>query len=180
MQDSNSINVMVVDDSLVIRGIIVRMIDGEPGMQVVASVADGAKALARIAQGDVDVVVLDIEMPVMDGLSALPQLLKASPNTKVIMASTLTEKNADISLKALALGAADYLPKPSSTKDISGVGGSNDFRQELVSKVSSLGIMARRKAGRSRMPASGPPPRRRARPPRRRSRRSRCCSIRGR
>lgn len=148
MQDNNTINVMVVDDSLVIRGIIVRMLEGVDGIHVAASVADGEKAVARAKQGDIDVIVLDIEMPVMDGLTALPKLLAVSPNSKIVMASTLTEKNADISLKAMALGASDYVPKPTSTKDISGVGGSDDFRHELVSKVRSLGIMARRKSGR--------------------------------
>lgn len=141
------IAVMVVDDSLVIRGLISRMIKETPGLEVVASVADGAQAVKQIEKLEVDVVVLDIEMPVMDGLTALPKLLKARPNVKVIMASTLTGPNAEASMKALALGAADYIPKPSSSKDVSGVGGSDAFRHELISKVQGLGIAAKRASG---------------------------------
>lgn len=142
------IAVMVVDDSLVIRGLISRMIKGTPGLEVVASVADGAQAVKQIEKMDVDVVILDIEMPVMDGLTALPKLLKARPNVKIIMASTLTGPNAEASMKALSLGAADYIPKPSSSKDVSGVGGSDAFRHELITKVQGLGIAAKRAAGR--------------------------------
>ncbi len=143
----NDIAVMVVDDSLVIRGLISKMIDATDGMSIVASVPNGEQAVNQVDRVDVDVVVLDIEMPVMDGLTALPLILKKKPNTKVIMASTLTTPNASASMKALALGAADYIPKPTSSGDISGVGGSDTFKHDLVSKVEALGIVARRQAG---------------------------------
>lgn len=133
------IAVMVVDDSLVIRGLISRMLSGLDGIEVVASAGDGAQALKRLSTMAVDVVILDIEMPVMDGLTALPQMLAMKPKLKVIMASTLTGPNAEASLKALSLGAADYIPKPSSSRDISGVGGSDDFRRDLIAKVEALG-----------------------------------------
>ena len=108
---------MVVDDSVVIRGMISRWLDALPDMQVVARCRDGQDAVNTISRVAVDVVILDIEMPVMDGLTALPQLLAAAPKTKILMASTLTRRNASISIKALTLGATDYVPKPEATKD---------------------------------------------------------------
>jgi len=139
------IRVMLVDDSAVIRGLIAKMIAPDPEITVIASVADGAQAVKRMGQRDIDVIVLDIEMPVMDGLTALPKLIEVDPNVKIVMASTLTEKNADISLKALEAGAADYIPKPTSTSNISGP---SSFRQELLEKIKILGATARRDAGR--------------------------------
>jgi two-component system, chemotaxis family, protein-glutamate methylesterase/glutaminase len=92
--------------------------------------------------------VLDIEMPVMDGMTALPLLLRADPGLKVIMASTLTTRGADIALRALRLGAADYVPKPSA------VTGDETFRRELVEKVKGLGRMRRRVIQPAREPAA--------------------------
>lgn len=143
----NDIRVMLVDDSLVVRGLISRMIRATPGMYVVASVGDGAKAVEEVKRRDVDVIVLDIEMPVMDGLTALPEIIKIKPKVKVIMASTLTGPNADASIRALSLGAADYLAKPTSSKDVSGVGGSDTFRRDLIAKIQALGYVARKAAG---------------------------------
>ena len=90
------------------------MLDADPAVQVVARVANGQLALDELKRTPVDVLVLDIEMPVMDGMTALPLLLRADPGLKVIMASTLTTRGADIALRALRLGAADYVPKPSA------------------------------------------------------------------
>ena len=143
--DENVIRVMLVDDSAIIRGLITKMIAPDPGILVTASVANGAQAVKRITARDIDVIVLDIEMPVMDGLTALPKLLEVDPNVKIVMASTLTDRNADISLKALEVGAADYIPKPTSTTQIVGA---SDFRRELLEKIKTLGAAARRAAGR--------------------------------
>lgn len=87
---------MVVDDSAVIRGLITRMLEGDDDINVVASVGNGQLAVNQLerSKGHIDVIILDIEMPVMDGLTALPLLLKTDPNIKVIMASTLTKRNA--------------------------------------------------------------------------------------
>lgn len=131
------IRVMVVDDSAVVRGLITRMLEEDPGVLVVASVSNGQMAISALERHAVEVAVLDIEMPVMDGLTALPKLLQIDPDLKVIMASTLTLRNADISLKALEAGAADYIAKPSSSRDIAG--GAGDFRRDLVGKVKALG-----------------------------------------
>ncbi|MGP1394733.1 MAG: protein-glutamate methylesterase/protein-glutamine glutaminase [Inquilinaceae bacterium] len=137
---SGPIQVMVVDDSAVIRGLISRTLEEDPAIRVVTSVSNGELAIGAIARHAVDVVVLDIEMPVMDGLTALPKLIAASPRTKIIMASTLTKKNAEVSLAALAAGAADYVSKPSTNQEINS---GNDFKAELTAKVKALGAVAR-------------------------------------
>ncbi len=103
---------MVVDDSVVIRGLISRWIASESDMVVAASLRTGLDAVNQIERVNPDVAVLDIEMPELDGISALPQLLAKKRNLIVIMASTLTRRNAEISFKALSLGASDYIPKP--------------------------------------------------------------------
>ncbi|WP_181703210.1 protein-glutamate methylesterase/protein-glutamine glutaminase [Chthonobacter albigriseus] len=144
---TNPIRVMVVDDSVVIRGLVGRWIDEEPNLAVVASHRNGRLAVEDVIRSNPDVVILDIEMPDMDGLTALPLLLEKKRDLVVVVASTLTRRNAEISLKALSLGAADYVPKPENN---SGVTTSVDFRRELVDKVVNLGQRARsRAAGRS-------------------------------
>ena len=144
---------MICDDSVVIRGAIARMLEADPGIQVVARVANGQLAVEELKRTRVDVVVLDIEMPVMDGMTALPLLLKADPGLRVIMASTLTTRGTDIALRALGLGAADYVPKPSSIGSID----DERFREEIVSKVKGL---ARLRHGATPNPAAAPPTRR--------------------
>ena len=127
---------MIVDDSAVIRGLFTRVLESDRDIRVVASVADGALALKAIERTDVDIVVLDIEMPNMDGLTALPKLIEAKPGLVVIMASSLTERNAEISLRALRMGATDYVTKPSSREAMRGA---DDFKHDLVAKVRALG-----------------------------------------
>jgi len=141
---------MVCDDSAVIRTAIARMLDSDSGVQVVARAANGQAAIDELRRTPVDVVVLDIEMPVMDGLTALPLLLRADPDLRVIMASTLTTRGAEIALRALRLGAADYVPKPSSVGSVSDEG----FRRELLEKVKGL-TRLRRRAAQPGVPATG-------------------------
>ncbi|MBL6936516.1 MAG: chemotaxis response regulator protein-glutamate methylesterase [Alphaproteobacteria bacterium] len=126
---------MVVDDSAVVRGYIVRLLEQEPGIEVVATCANGQIAVQQAARTPPDVIILDVEMPVMEGLTAVPKLLAACPGTKIIMASTLTQRNATVSIEALAKGATDYIPKPSTA----GISTNNDFRRELIEKVTGLG-----------------------------------------
>jgi len=102
-------------------------------------IATAGSPVDDVVRSNPDVVVLDVEMPEMDGITALPLLLKAKPGLVVVMASTLTRRNAEISLKCLSLGAADYIPKPESN---SGVTTSADFRAEVVQKVKTLGQRA--------------------------------------
>ena len=138
---SDPVRVMVVDDSAVVRGLVTRMLEEDPSFSVVASVGNGQMALNALERQSIEVVVLDIEMPVMDGLTALPKMLQIDPDLQIIMASTLTLKNADISLRALEAGAADYIPKPTSSRDISG---GSDFKHELLDKVKALAARRRR------------------------------------
>ncbi len=142
-QRHEPLRVMVVDDSAVIRGLISRWIEAEPDLTVAASVRTGLDAVNQIARVDPDVVVLDIEMPDMDGITALPLLLEKKRNLVVIMASTLTRRNAEISFKALSLGASDYIPKPESTREISAA---DIFKRDLIEKIRHLGARLRRPA----------------------------------
>ena len=133
------LRVMIVDDAVVVRGLMSRWLE-EAGFQVVASLRTGRDAVAQIDRVNPDVVVLDVEMPELDGISALPLLLEKKRDLVVIMASTVTRRNAEISLRALALGAADYVPKPETNR---GITTSLEFRRELIEKIRHLG---RRKA----------------------------------
>ncbi len=144
--------VMLVDDSAVIRGLLARTLGADPEVEIVASVRDGQAAVLRVARHDIDVVVLDIEMPVMDGLTALPKLLAASPGVKIVMASTMTRRNAEISLKCLASGAHDYIPKPTSGGELTRAA---DFKRDLLEKVKALGAAKR---GRPAQRAPSPDP----------------------
>ncbi len=139
--ETDPIRVMIVDDSVVIRGLLGRWVDSEPSLAVVASHRNGQQAVDDIERSNPDVVLLDIEMPIMDGMTALPLMLKKKKDLIVIMASTLTRRNAEISLRALSLGAQDYVPKPEST---SGVTTSVDFRRELIDRCKNLGMVAKK------------------------------------
>ena len=144
---------MVVDDSAVIRGLFTQVLESNDEIEVVESVGDGALALKALDRSKVDVVLLDIEMPNMDGLTALPQMIKAHPDLTVIMASSLTERNADISLRALRMGATDYVTKPSSRQALRQA---DDFKRDLVDKVIALGSRGGPRAGRkSPKPVNG-------------------------
>jgi two-component system, chemotaxis family, protein-glutamate methylesterase/glutaminase len=138
------ITVMVVDDSAVVRGLVSRWIDEEPGLKVVARHANGKLAVEDVVRSAPDIVLLDIEMPVMDGLEALPLLLRARPGLRVLMVSTLTQRNAEISFKALALGAIDYVPKPDTNREITI---QPDFRREVIEKIKVLGPLGLRRKG---------------------------------
>jgi two-component system, chemotaxis family, protein-glutamate methylesterase/glutaminase len=145
------IRVMVVDDSAVVRGLIVRILKTEPGIEVAASCSNGEMAIVQAARKPLDVIILDIEMPVMDGLSALPRLLQVNPSARIIMASTLTQRNAAISLKALSLGATDYVAKPTTDR----LNASEEFRRDLLGKVVALGRIKRSANARSAPSAVG-------------------------
>jgi len=135
------LRVMVVDDAVVVRGLFAHWIEAEPDFELVAALRNGREALDRLERADPDVVVLDIDMPELDGITALPLLLRSKPGLLVIMASTLTRRNAEISLRALALGAADYIPKPETTRDAATA---LPFRRELIDKIRGLGARLRR------------------------------------
>ena len=135
------IRVMIVDDAVVVRGLFARWVEAEPDLEVVASLRTGREAVNQVERADPDVVVLDVDMPELDGLAALPLLLEKRRDLVVIMASTLTRRNAEISLNALSLGAADYIPKPASNREVTG---SPSFRRDLIEKIRQLGLRSKR------------------------------------
>jgi len=145
---------MVVDDSAVIRGLTSKILASDPNISVVASVGNGQMAIDSLARNDIDVIVMDIEMPVMDGLTALPKLLKVKTDVRIIMSSTLTVRNAETSMRALELGASDYIPKPTATRDISG---GEEFRRDLLEKVRTLGASRPKRGARALAPAAASP-----------------------
>ncbi len=137
-----TVRVMLVDDSAVIRGLITRALTADPYIEVIATASNGQMAVDMVALHKPDVIILDIEMPVMDGITALPRLLREWPQGKIIVASTLSVRNAAISLQAMELGAADYLAKPSArdTEQLA------LFYRELTDKVKALGGVSARTA----------------------------------
>jgi len=137
--------VMLVDDSPTVRMVTKRWLETESDIEVVASCRNGLEALTGLRRNRIEIVILDIEMPQMNGLQALPEIFKVSPDVKVIMSSTLTTRNADISLKCLERGAADYIPKPSNGAELSNA---LEFRRELVEKIRALGQSQRQAQGR--------------------------------
>jgi two-component system chemotaxis response regulator CheB len=145
---------MVVDDSAVIRGLLTRFLEADPEISVVASVSNGQMAIDKLDRTDAEIVVLDIEMPVMDGMTALPLILRKKPGIQVLMASTLTRKNAEVSLRALSLGAADYVPKPSSTSEIHSA---DSFKIELTGKIKAIVEACRGGRARAPRPATAGP-----------------------
>jgi two-component system chemotaxis response regulator CheB len=136
----DTIRVMIVDDAIVVRGLLVRWIEAEAGLQVVASLRSGREAIEQVERTNPDVVILDVDMPDIDGITALPRLFEKKRDLVVIMSSTLTRRNAEVSLRALSLGATDYIPKPETNREITN---SVAFRRDLIEKIRALG--ARRK-----------------------------------
>ncbi len=142
---------MVVDDAVVVRGLLARWIEAEDGLQIVGSMRSGREAIEQLERTNPDVVILDIDMPDTDGITALPRLLEKRRDLVVIMASTLTRRNAEISLRALSLGAADYIPKPQTTREITI---STSFRRELIDKIKALASHRKRIAPAAARPSA--------------------------
>ena len=141
---SNPLRVMLCDDSAVVRGALARLLESDPAIRIVARVGHGRAALdamERAAPADrAEIILLDLEMPVMDGMTALPLLLKCLPRPVVIVASALTQRGASQTMAAMGAGASDYIPKPSAAQG-GGSGGMADpaFRAELLAKVKGWG-----------------------------------------
>ncbi|MEP3524194.1 MAG: chemotaxis response regulator protein-glutamate methylesterase [Hyphomicrobiales bacterium] len=129
------VRVMLVDDSAVVRGLMNRWLSAEDNIEVVSRCHNGLHAVREIKTVQPDIAILDIEMPEMDGLEALPLLLQASPKTRILIASSLSQRNAEISLTALSKGAHDYIPKPSTNSDLTT---SAEFRVDLITKINAL------------------------------------------
>jgi len=149
----NAIKVMVVDDSAVVRKVVGAMLDGAPGIQLLHAVADPLLAIERMKQQWPDVIVLDVEMPRMDGITFLRKIMAERP-TPVVICSTLTDKGAETTMAAMAAGAVSIITKPKlGLKDF--LTGSAD---ELVAAVRAAAqVNVRRLAARASAPASAPP-----------------------
>ena len=130
------IRVLVVDDSVLSRRMISDALAPDPGIEVVGTAADGKIALAKIAHLAPDLVILDVEMPEMDGLQTLKAIRKDYPKLPVIMFSALTARDSAESLDALALGANDYATKPAATGGLAAA--MEQIRGELAPKIKSL------------------------------------------
>ncbi len=126
----NPIRVLVVDDSAFMRKVISDLINQAPGLEVVGLARDGADALKKIQELKPDVITMDIEMPVLDGMSALERIMQTNP-VPIIMLSSLTREGAEKTFKALELGAVDFIPKPSGqiSLDI------DKIQNQLVEKI---------------------------------------------
>jgi two-component system, chemotaxis family, protein-glutamate methylesterase/glutaminase len=127
------IRVMIVDDSITARTVHSRIVEGDPAMSVVAIAGTAEQAIALLGAVQVDVILLDLEMPGIGGLDALPKILEISRGGRVLVVSSQTQSGAEHTLSALSLGAADTMPKPSSG------GFGNDYRGSLLEKVRALG-----------------------------------------
>src|SRR5215468_3225763 len=114
----DKIRVFLVDDASVIRRLVTNALNQDPALEVVGTAADGQMALARLDDLQPDVVVLDLEMPVMDGLQTLVALRKTRPRLPVIMFSRHTQRGVEATVRALTLGADDYVPKPGDGLDV--------------------------------------------------------------
>ncbi|MXO89365.1 chemotaxis-specific protein-glutamate methyltransferase CheB [Altererythrobacter aquaemixtae] len=124
---------MVVDDSLTVRTALTRLIADQPDLEIVGKKSSAELALQALKKTPADVVLLDLEMPGMGGLKALPDILATQNNVQVLVVSTLAEEGAEPTLKALSMGAADTMPKPRSG------GFDTEYRETLLAKIRILG-----------------------------------------
>ena len=128
--------ILIVDDSAVMRSLLRSVIATDAGMEVAGTAADGASALSALAVSAPDLVLLDVEMPVMDGLVTLKHLRERGLKMPVIMCSSLTQRGAKVTIEALAGGASDYVAKPSG--QASREEATRALAQELIPKIHAL------------------------------------------
>ncbi|MCA9115599.1 MAG: chemotaxis response regulator protein-glutamate methylesterase [Planctomycetaceae bacterium] len=128
--------VLVVDDSVIVRGLLTRALESDPFIRVTGTAMHGEAALVWLEKNTADVVILDVEMPVMDGLTTLEILRKEFPSVRVIMASTMTQTGAETSVKALSLGAASCIAKPVTSSMAESI---RQLSTELLPQVRALG-----------------------------------------
>ena len=149
------ISVVLVDDSAVVRRMLAHIISADPDVEVVGSASNGKKAVDAVESLKPDVVVLDVEMPVMDGIEALTIIKHRQPETVVIMFSTLTNRGASATLDALTHGADDYITKPSNTGSLEAA--AREINESLLPRIKALGAPDRPRP--VRRPAATPGPR---------------------
>ncbi len=126
----NKIRVLIIDDSLLIRKVLTEILNSSPDIEVVGTAEDPLIAREMIKELNPDVLTLDIEMPRMDGITFLRNLMRLRP-MPVVMISVLTESNAEVTLTALELGAVDFIAKPAV--DVENT--LNDYAEDIIAKV---------------------------------------------
>ena len=129
------IRLLIVDDAIVVRKALTDMLSRDPDLEVAGTASNGRLALAKLPTLRPDVILLDIEMPEMTGLETIPEIRKILPKVPIIMFSALTERGAESILDALALGATDYVTKPSNS-DMSST--SESIAKDLIPKIKAL------------------------------------------
>src|ERR671933_1625247 len=135
----DKIRVLLVDDSAVVRRLVAGALNEDPGLEVVGCAPEGRTALERLPRLLPDVVLLDLEMPGMDGLETLQALRRAHPRLPVLMFSRHTQRGVEATVRALTLGADDYVPKPGDGLEVQ-----DCVRGQLIPKIKLLGARARR------------------------------------
>ena len=130
------IRILVVDDSVVVRRMVSDVLASDPQLEIAGTAANGKIALAKIPQVNPDIVILDVEMPELDGIGTLVGIRKSQPALPVIMYSTLTERGAEATLEALSKGATDYVTKPSNVGSVSQ--GLECIRTQLIPKIKAI------------------------------------------
>jgi two-component system chemotaxis response regulator CheB len=146
--------ILLVDDSSVVRRVLSDLISGDPQLEVAGTAPEGRTALKRIAELKPDLVVMDVEMPVMDGLATLKEIRKTDRHLPIIMFSTLTHRGATATLDALTLGADDYVPKERNSLGLAA--SMEDLRGDLIPKIHALCMRGLRRQG--RFTPEPPPP----------------------
>lgn len=141
-RNEKGIRVLVVDDSAYMRYVISKELSSDPMVEVVGMASDGIDALQKIAQLRPDVVTMDLEMPRLDGLAALERIMREEP-VPVILLSSWSQEGAAVTIRALELGAADFVPKPSVVQASS----SGGIWQQLLMKVKAAGGLKARPLG---------------------------------
>lgn len=152
------IRVLVVDDAVIVRSRVAKLLSSDAELEVVGVAAHGRIAIAKIPQVNPDVVILDVEMPEMDGLETLAAIRKTHPNLPVIMFSTFTRTGAKATLEALALGATDYATKPSNLGSVEAA--NQHICDELIPKIKLFGSGIAKVQSPTVIPQSNAPPNR--------------------
>ncbi len=136
MPSARAVRVAVVDDSVVVRGLLSKWLSETTGIEVVGTYRSGREIIDALPGCAPRIILLDLDMPDMDGITALPLILAKSPQSRVIVVSSLSVHGAELTMRSLMKGATDYLPKPSNHREVST---SADFRQALIAKVLAVG-----------------------------------------
>jgi two-component system, chemotaxis family, protein-glutamate methylesterase/glutaminase len=139
--DKKPIRVLIVDDSVVVRQLISDALRSDPEIEIAGMAANGRLALEQLEKLEVDLILLDLEMPEMDGLTLLDTLKQRGIRLPVVVFSSMTERGASATMEALTRGASDYVPKPSGQKNMNAT--LTRIREELIPRVHALGARAR-------------------------------------